>query len=184
MVMQMQRYALVDASGMVDNVVVWDGGADWEPPLGYMAVQSNTAGIGWTYANGAFSAPAPQPVVLTLAQAQAAQSALIDAGFANAVMQSVSYTSKGGVTKTFQADSASQTTLMQATQGYTLAGAVPSGLYWVSADNTQVPFTLADLSGLYQAMLAQGWDAFQKKQSLKAQIRAATRVPDVQVITW
>lgn len=180
----MQRYALVDSSGVVDNVVMWDGGEDWAPPQGFTTVQSDIAAIGWTYANGTFSAPEPQPVVLTLAQAQTAQAALLNAAYASAVVQPVSYTSKGGVTKTFQADSASQTTLMQATQGYTLTGAVPNGFYWVSADNTQVPFTLADLSGLYQAMLAQGWDAFQKKQSLKAQIKAAATVAAVQAITW
>lgn len=183
--MTMERYALVDASGVVENVVMWDGGEDWSPPQGFTAVQSDTAAIGSTYANGAFSGPpAPQVVVLTLGQAQALQISMINAAYASAVAQPVSYAATCGVTKTFQADSLSQTTLMQATQGYNLAGAVPSGFYWVSADNTQVPFTLADLSGLYQAMLAQGWSAFQRKQTLKLQINEATTVAAVQAIIW
>jgi len=182
--MVMQRYALVDASGVVENVVMWDGGEDWAPPQGFTAVQSDTAAIGSSYVNGVFSEPAPQAIVLTLAQAQAAQISVVNAAYASAVVQPVSYSSKGGATKTFQADSLSQATLMQATQGYNLAGAVPNGFYWVSADNAQVPFTLADLSGLYEAMLAQGWEAFQKKQSLKAKIQAAGTVDEVQAISW
>ncbi|WP_321865735.1 DUF4376 domain-containing protein [Paraburkholderia tropica] len=121
---------------------------------------------------------------VTLAEAQATQQAVIVAAYENAVAQPVSYKTVGGVTQTFDADADSQTVLMQATQGYGLAGAVPSGFYWVAADNTHVTFALADLSGLYQAILAQGWEAFQKKQALKAQINAATTVADVQTIVW
>lgn len=122
--------------------------------------------------------------VITLAEAQAMQQAVIAAAYESAISAPVSFKTAGGVTETFDADQGSQTVLMQATQGYGLAGAVPSGFYWVAADNTQVPFTLADLGGLYQAMLAQGWAAFQKKQTLKAQITAATTVAAVQAIVW
>ena len=184
MVIQMQRYALVNASGVVENVVVWDGGENWAVPEQFEAIQSDIACVGWTYANGEFSEPTPQPVQVTLAQAQAYQLAVIEAGYSGAVTKPISYTSRGGVTKSYQADSASQTVLMQAAQGYTLAGAVPSDFYWVSDDNTQVPFVLEDLSALYQAMLAQGWAAFQRKQSLKAQVNAATTVAAAQSITW
>ncbi|TDV33878.1 hypothetical protein C7405_110129 [Paraburkholderia caballeronis] len=38
--------------------------------------------------------------------------------------------------------------------------------------------------GLYQAMLAQEWAAFQKKQTLKAQIAAASTVAAVQQVIW
>ena len=72
----------------------------------------------------------------------------------------------------------------QATQGYQIAGATPDGFYWKASDNTQVPFTLADLQGLYQAILAQGWAAFQKRTTLKAQISAATTVAAVQAVNW
>ena len=65
------RYALIDAQGNVDNIVIWDGLPDWTPPQGYTTVQSDTAGIGWTYSSGAFSPPASAP--LTAAQIAAAQ---------------------------------------------------------------------------------------------------------------
>jgi phage major head subunit gpT-like protein len=121
---------------------------------------------------------------LTLAQAQDDQIAQMYEDYAAAIAQPVAYTSKAGVAKTYQADTASQTVLMQATQGYGIAGATPTGFYWVAADNTQVPFTLADLQGLYSAMLSQGWAAFQKLQGYKAPIKAATTVSAVQAVTW
>ncbi|AOK33973.1 hypothetical protein WL90_06720 [Burkholderia cenocepacia] len=119
-----------------------------------------------------------------LAQTQEAQLALISASYAAAILEPVSFKTAGGVIKTFQADPGSQTVLMQTTQGYSIAGGVPEGFYWVAADNAHVPFTLADLEGLYQAMLARGWAAFQRKQTLKEQINAATTVADVQAVTW
>jgi len=180
----MQRYALLDSSGVVTNIVMWDGETDWSPPEGQIAVQSDAAGIGWSYANGSFSEPAQQPPALTLDEARSAQAALVNAAYESAVVRPISYTTKGGLTKTFQADGISQTTLMQATQGYSLSGAVPSGFYWVAIDNAQVPFTLADLSGLYQAMLDRGWATFQKKQSLKAEIMAAETSTAVLAIAW
>lgn len=120
----------------------------------------------------------------TLAGAQAAQSAAIDAAYAEASEQSVSFKTAAGVTETFEADPASQTLVMQATQGYQIAGATPSGFFWKAADNTQVAFTLADLQGLYTTILAQGWAAFQKRTTLKSEIAAATTVAAVQAIVW
>jgi hypothetical protein len=49
---------------------------------------------------------------------------------------------------------------------------------------TQVPFTLADLKGLYNATLAQGSTAFQQPQTLKAQVRNEKTVAATQVINW
>lgn len=127
--------------------------------------------------------PAPTAAQL-LAAAQAAQIYAVISAYQAAIYQSVSYASAGGVTKTFQADSSSQNYLFLATQGYFLAGAAPAGFYWVSEDNTQVPFALSDLKGLYAAMLAQGWAAFQKLQTLKSAINSATTVSEVKSVTW
>ncbi|MDE1011979.1 MAG: DUF4376 domain-containing protein, partial [Paraburkholderia fungorum] len=124
------------------------------------------------------------PPVITLAEAQVLQQADIASAYESAISSPVSFKTSAGLTSQFDADADSQMVLMQAAQGYTLAGSVPAGFYWVAADDTQVPFTLADLSGLYQAMLAQGWSAFQKKQALKAQISAATSVQAVQAVVW
>ncbi|MBV2180879.1 MAG: DUF4376 domain-containing protein [Castellaniella sp.] len=104
--------------------------------------------------------------------------------YSQAVQQSVSFKSAGGVTQTFQADTNSQNILLQSYTGFQAAGAVPAAFYWVAADNTQVSFTLADLKGLYAAMLAQGWAAFQQLQTRKASIRAATTSAAVKAITW
>lgn len=54
------RYALINvASGNVDNVVEIDDLEAWPVPNGYQIIASGAAGIGWSYANGEFTAPAP-----------------------------------------------------------------------------------------------------------------------------
>lgn len=120
----------------------------------------------------------------TLAQAQTQQIAVLEEAYASAITQPVTFTTSGGVKKTFQADADSQIVLIKAQQGYAIVGAVPDGFYWVASDNTQVPFTLADLKGLYAAMLAQGWSAFQYLQTQKAAVRAATTLAAVKAVTW
>ena len=45
-------------------------------------------------------------------------------------------------------------------------------------------FVLADLKGLAQEMMTQGWIAFQKLQSLKSQVNEATTVSAVQAVVW
>lgn len=129
-------------------------------------------------------ASAVQNPPLTLAQAQTAQLALLQTAYASAVTDPVTFTTAGGITKAFQSDMDSQIVLVKTQQGFALAGSVPQGFYWVSADNTQVPFTLADLKGLYSAMLAQGWAAFQRLQAQKAAVRAATTVAAVTAVNW
>jgi hypothetical protein len=53
------NYALVNSANLVINIIVWDGGSDWQPPVGCQAVAlTGNAGIGWTYANGVFIPPA------------------------------------------------------------------------------------------------------------------------------
>ncbi|AJK46304.1 DUF4376 domain-containing protein [Burkholderia plantarii] len=121
---------------------------------------------------------------ISLDQARVAQKSAIDVAYQSAIVQPVSFKTSGGVVETFDADIESQTALMKAAQGYALIGAVPAGFYWVSTSNEQVPFALADLEGLYQVILAQGWAAMQKRQNLKMEIVAAATVADVQSIVW
>lgn len=130
-----------------------------------------------------YTPPAPSVAEL-LAAAQVAKLAELDAAYAVAVTQPVSFTSAGGVAKTFQADKVSQDTLTVSMQGYALVGSVPAGFYWVAADNAQVPFTLDDLKGLYAAMLRQGWAAFQNKQVKKAAVRNGIEVSEVEAVGW
>ena len=121
---------------------------------------------------------------IPLVDVQAAQSSVIDQAYAATVTADIAFTTSAGVAATFQADADSQQVLSVSVQGYDMAGEVPSGFFWKATDNSQVAFTLADLKGLYQAMLARGWTAFQKRTTLKAEIAAATTVAAVQAITW
>ena len=65
-------YALVDADGLVVNVIVWDGVQDYTPADGLTLValpytededgaRRYTAGIGWTFRDGQFVDERPEP---------------------------------------------------------------------------------------------------------------------------
>ena len=59
----MQRYAIVK-DGFVENVIDYEEQPTTPPPGfedGYVAIQSDVAGPGWTYANGVFTPPQPYP---------------------------------------------------------------------------------------------------------------------------
>lgn len=51
------NYAVIDPSGLVVNVILWDGVSEWQPPDGHQAVPLTKGGIGWTYVNGQFISP-------------------------------------------------------------------------------------------------------------------------------
>ncbi|WP_430229755.1 DUF4376 domain-containing protein [Paraburkholderia tropica] len=124
----------------------------------------------------------------TITGAQSAQIVTLTAAYQVAIATDVSYTSKGGVAKTYQADPASvanlQAALLVCQATNPSAPATPTGFYWVASDNTQVPFAYADLQGLAAAMFAQGAAAFQKLQTLKAQVNAATTMAAARAISW
>lgn len=52
-------YAII-RNNIVENIIVWDGVSPYTPPEGTILVQTDTAGIGWTYdsATGEFTPPA------------------------------------------------------------------------------------------------------------------------------
>lgn len=125
-----------------------------------------------------------EPVPPSLEEVQAQQINTLAQAYRQAIQQPVSYTSKGGVTKTYQADQQSVANLTQMLLAFQAAAATPSGFYWVAADNTQVPFAYADMQGLAAAFGAQGAAAFQHLQTLKAEVMAATTTSAVQAITW
>ena len=148
------------------------------------ATMLQTLVSGWTVVNGALTAPPAPTAAQLLAQAQSAQILLLKQAYQQAIQQPVSFTSKGGITKTYQADPGSISNLQSMLLAFQAAAAVPAGFYWVSADNTQVPFTYADMQGLAQTIGAQGAAEFQHLQNLKAEVLAATTVSAVQAITW
>jgi hypothetical protein len=49
-------YAMIDADGKVYNVAMWDGESEWQHDAAQL-VQSDTAAIGYTYADGEFTPP-------------------------------------------------------------------------------------------------------------------------------
>ena len=58
----MARYAVIDAENIVQNVIEWDGVAEWSPPDGQTALLDTdppTAQLSYIYdpATGTFSAP-------------------------------------------------------------------------------------------------------------------------------
>lgn len=58
----MNRWALIDSiTNIVLNVIVWDGEAQFDPPPETYLIESDTASVGWTYENGQFKAPDPEP---------------------------------------------------------------------------------------------------------------------------
>lgn len=55
-----KRMAIVDADGVVQNVVLLADGAQWAPPQGTALIQDDgKAAIGGKHENGAFSPPPP-----------------------------------------------------------------------------------------------------------------------------
>lgn len=61
----MARYAIVKTDE-IPNVVIntheWDGNVgNWQPPPNRIAVQSDEAGIGWTWNGTVFAPPPPGP---------------------------------------------------------------------------------------------------------------------------
>lgn len=64
----MALYAIVeDATGVVVNIVVWDGVTPWEPPAGTTVVEDvdGVAWIGGTYVDGEFAPQPPSEVIFT-----------------------------------------------------------------------------------------------------------------------
>ncbi|KWF81318.1 DUF4376 domain-containing protein [Burkholderia cepacia] len=183
-----QKFAAYDSAGAV--VAFYDS-IDSPVPDGIEAVeiteaqwQAAASTPGYTVVSGVLTAPAAPTASALLAAARSAQKAVIDAAYAVAIQQPVSFTTAAGVTELFQADVDSQDILKTVEQGYAILGSTPAGFYWVAAGNAKVAFTLPDLQGLYGAMLERGWAAFQTRQNLKAEIDAATTIFSVQAVVW
>jgi hypothetical protein len=142
----------------------------------YTEIQVDGGQVGQVWNGTAF--------VDNLAMAQAAQIAALTAAYEAAYQQPVSYTTKGGVTKTFSADNVSIGNLQSMLLAFQVAATVSSGFYWLATDNTQVPFVYADMQAMAEIIGAQGLAAFQKLQALEAKVNAATTVAAVQAVVW
>ena len=51
-----KTYAVIENNTVV-NVVLWDGESEWSPDNGVAIPAADGVGIGWSYADGAFTAP-------------------------------------------------------------------------------------------------------------------------------
>jgi len=122
---------------------------------------------------------------VSLSQAQLSQNQLLQSAYVTAVAADVTYTSKAGVAKTYQADNKSIANLQALLIAFqSIPASLPPTFYWVASDNTQVPFTYADMQALAQLIAAQGITAFAHLQTQKALIAAATTVAAVQAINY
>ena len=139
-----------------------------------LTVQTN----GFTVVNGALVPPAPLTDAQLLAQAQAKQKFIIETAYQTAITAPVAY-----MGASFQADDASQDILVKVLIGMQVAGATPAGFVWMDANNVAVPMTLADLQGLYGAILTRGQAEFTKKIIAKQAVDAATTSAAVQAVT-
>lgn len=51
------EYAVINSeTNIVENVVLWDGKSEWQPPAGTytQSLTGTEAGIGWEFKNGVF----------------------------------------------------------------------------------------------------------------------------------
>lgn len=121
---------------------------------------------------------------LSLAAVQLRQCAALDDAYAQAIARTVSFTTAAGNTHAYQADADSVGKLSSCLLGWMGAHAVPSGFYWLAADNTRVTFTYADLQGLAATFINAGHTAFALLQDLKATVRAATTLDAARAVSW
>jgi hypothetical protein len=111
----------------------------------------------------------------TLPQALDTKITQLTQAYSTAIQQPVQY-----IGALFQADTSSQQVLTKSL----VAGSVPTGFYWLDSDNNKVTMTYAQLQGLAGAMLLQGQLAFDKLQTKKAAVIAATTKTQVEAVVW
>ena len=117
-----------------------------------------------------------------LKMAVTAKCGLIDQCYFDALYADIGYASSDGVAQTFQADQASLVVMMQTIIGS--GGKLIDGFVWGAKDNSQVPFTFADLQGLANAIYVRGNGLYFHQQTKKAEIRACLSVEDVNLVSW
>lgn len=134
-----EPYALIDSTGKVVNVIVAD--ATFQPPSGETMepIGASGAGIGWSYAKGAFVAPVMTPPTLT-----AAQKIQQDVASAFAAGLAVTCTSTPALNGTYAVDQAAQQRINAIETAILKNGAFPGSsgtqLAYPKIDGTMVVF--------------------------------------------
>ena len=118
----------------------------------------------------------------TLAQAQAAQIALLNAAYAVAITAPVQLTTAGGTAARFPQSDAAKQNLSNCIMGG--AGAWSLDL-WLDVNGQPIsPFTYADLQSLAAAMERAEAPDFQELLTLVSQVSAAVTIAAVEAIVW
>lgn len=133
--------------------------------------------------NGTISTVLPTAAFL-LAQAQAAQIAILNASYQAAIVQPVSFTTAAGHTDTFAQDAQSKTYLMNAIDAGTKSGTWPLNLWLNAAGQPVTPFTYVDLQNLAAAMEAAEVPEYQDLLTKIAAVQAVATVAAVQAIVF
>jgi hypothetical protein len=145
-----------------------------------VAVPDGTAvSQGYTYANGAFAAPA-----VDLTPVIAHQISYVTSEYNQQRQLPITYKLANGTSTTFQADDASQSLLQSAATVFGVAGSVPSGFTWNDATNTPQAVTLADIQGISMQIAIRTSTLYWQLQSLKTKIRALTDIDSITGVTW
>lgn len=84
----------------------------------------------------------------------------------------------------FQSEENDRNLLTSAAVLYQAAGGVPENFVWISKDNEQVPFTLADIIALGAKMAQNESLSILKARTLKDKVLAATTLKEVEAIQW
>lgn len=110
-----------------------------------------------------------------LALAQSEQTAIIEAAYQAENAAPISFAGA-----TFQTDADSVALMAQ------VATTLPSGasITWYDSTNTDCTMTDVQFAELRGSILMRGQPLFAKKQTLKAAIRAATTVAEVEAVVW
>lgn len=135
-----------------------------------------TGAEGWIDITGSWP-PAP-----SLADAQAAKIAALNAAYQAAITAAVSFTTEGGATARFAQDAQSKANLANCIAAGTKAWKL--GLWLDAAGSPVAPFTFTDLQGLAAAMEAADAPQFTDLLGKIAEVNAATTAEQVASITF
>jgi hypothetical protein len=99
----------------------------------------------------------------------------LETNYNSSIQQNIDY-----LDTTFQADKASQDLIASNLS----VGSVPDGFYWQDINNEKVPMSYEDLQGLASAIQTRGLVSFGKLQELKALVKEAATVEELEEILW
>ncbi len=127
------------------------------------------------------------PSSVLLEQAQSAQIGILQSSAQKAEQTPLTYTTSGGIVATFLMTPHQWTKFMGAYLKYVVKGdPLPSGYAFYDQNGKPVPVTVADISGIFDAGMAQIEGAMSKLSGLVGQVTASTitTVAEVQAIVW